>query len=615
MSLLAGLAPLGGRVAVAAGVAALLVVLVALALRLLPSLPPRLRAGLWWLVAARTLLDLAGAPALELAWLPVSATAPESTRIVVLATSSEAASSPESAGQLEPAEPKTAPAAATVSQNRSGDLRRTGLGLLGGFWIFSVLAASAAAARELVLVRRRLARSRPVADVRLLELLESLRRKLGPSRPVRVVCCDDLATPHVVGWWRPVIVLPSGGLSDEELRFALAHELLHLRRGDALRGFVPWLAGRLFTFHPLVRWSAREYVLANESACDAEVVARLGASPARYGRLLLRLAAQPLDARTAAAGWALARRPIERRLDMLARIQNARRPARTVLVALALLAAVAAWPIRLVGAIAAEPPDTSQATQASPANAEEPSPPTAETPAAEPGERWPAATRSRPVRPAVPAVAPLPPVPPTPVLSPRAGIAPRAPVAPRPPITPRAAPRPVATPTPSPAWTPTPPIPPTPPTPSAAPTALREPSPPPPPLPPTPYASPAPPVPPTPPPPGFWRGASFVLLDGDSRVMVNAGAEEVALAERSRRGNEPVLVLRRGARSRVIHDRAAIDSLAALLEEQHGLAEQQARIENEMARRASELEHLLERELGGQHEPGGEEPTRSPEPR
>ena len=254
---------------------------------------------------------------------------------------------------------------------------------------------------------------------------------------------------------------------------------------------------------------------------------------------------------------------------MLARIQNARRPARTVLVALALLAAVAAWPIRLVGAIAAEPPDTSQATQASPANAEEPI--TAdggdasrrawrtvagghEIAAGEAGGARRraasaratysgslAASRDRtarpPWRPARRSLRALP----------RDGWRLRRRVRPglRPPRSLRPPQRP-----------------------SAAPTALREPSPPPPPLPPTPYASPAPPVPPTPPPPGFWRGASSVLLDGDSRVMVNAGAEEVALAERSRRGNEQVLVLRRGARSRVIHDRAAIDSLAALLEEQ-----------------------------------------------
>src|SRR3546814_8140732 len=83
---------------------------------------------------------------------------------------------------------------------------------------------------------------------------------------------------------------------------AMAHELVHLRRGDLWLGWVPATAQWLFCFHPLVRWAMREYALNRESACDAQVMQHDQAAPQDYGRLLLRLGvAQPMHAGLAGA--------------------------------------------------------------------------------------------------------------------------------------------------------------------------------------------------------------------------------------------------------------------------------------------------------------------------
>ena len=133
---------------------------------------------------------------------------------------------------------------------------------------------------------------------------------------------------------------------------ALCHELVHLRRGDLWLGWVPALAERLFFFHPLAALAAREYALAREAACDAEVLRVLGLAPAPYGRLLLRLGVAPRGGALAAAGAASSIANLKRRLQMLEQAPQAsnhrrnRWPARCLVGLAALLVLV---PFRLVG--------------------------------------------------------------------------------------------------------------------------------------------------------------------------------------------------------------------------------------------------------------------------
>ena len=63
-----------------------------------------------------------------------------------------------------------------------------------------------------------------------LELLEDLKARFQVSRPVRLVGSALAEVPMVVGWLRPVILLPASsltGLSPEQLEAVLAHELAH----------------------------------------------------------------------------------------------------------------------------------------------------------------------------------------------------------------------------------------------------------------------------------------------------------------------------------------------------------------------------------------------------
>jgi beta-lactamase regulating signal transducer with metallopeptidase domain len=94
-------------------------------------------------------------------------------------------------------------------------------------------------------------------------------------------------------WWlgrRVRIVLP-GTLVREvpatQLRWVIAHELAHVKRHDPLVRWLEWLACVAFWWNPVVWWARRDLRLAEEVACDALVISRLGGAPRAYARALL----------------------------------------------------------------------------------------------------------------------------------------------------------------------------------------------------------------------------------------------------------------------------------------------------------------------------------------
>lgn len=69
------------------------------------------------------------------------------------------------------------------------------------------------------------------------ETLRTLGLRIGLSRPVRLLVSALVQVPTVVGWLRPVVLVPVGalgGLPAEHLEALLLHELAHIRRHDYL---------------------------------------------------------------------------------------------------------------------------------------------------------------------------------------------------------------------------------------------------------------------------------------------------------------------------------------------------------------------------------------------
>ena len=147
--------------------------------------------------------------------------------------------------------------------------------VLASLW---ALGAGVVVARALLAHRRALLAARSAPLVRV-------------ERGVRVVEGSADVGPHVVGVFRPIIVLPPALLADPALlRAALAHELAHVRRRDGLGRLLQTFARALLFWFPFVRFAHRKLDLAREAACDAYALEAAEVSRPAYARLLVRMA-------------------------------------------------------------------------------------------------------------------------------------------------------------------------------------------------------------------------------------------------------------------------------------------------------------------------------------
>ena len=110
-----------------------------------------------------------------------------------------------------------------------------------------------------------------------LERLDCLRAALQISRPVRLVKSVLVEVPAVVGWLRPVILLPAAtlaGLTPAQLEAILAHELAHVRRHDYLVNLLQNALETLLFYHPAVWWISSCVRAEREICCD-EIAVKL----------------------------------------------------------------------------------------------------------------------------------------------------------------------------------------------------------------------------------------------------------------------------------------------------------------------------------------------------
>lgn len=130
--------------------------------------------------------------------------------------------------------------------------------------------------------------SAPMAD-----LVARIAAETGLRRPPRIVASLISRGPFVTGLFRPVVVMPAWFEDDYtpmEARAALAHELMHVRRGDLWALQVSELFVAAMWFNPLAYIARNAFRSDQEAACDADVLARYQTSPHAYGSTLIKAA-------------------------------------------------------------------------------------------------------------------------------------------------------------------------------------------------------------------------------------------------------------------------------------------------------------------------------------
>jgi len=105
--------------------------------------------------------------------------------------------------------------------------------------------------------------------------LRELIQKVDVKRPVRIVRSLIANIPCVVGWVKPMVLIPVGalsGLTENELEMIIIHELAHIRRHDVLINYLQAVMETLFFFNPAVWLISRRIRVEREHCCDDTAV-------------------------------------------------------------------------------------------------------------------------------------------------------------------------------------------------------------------------------------------------------------------------------------------------------------------------------------------------------
>lgn len=130
-----------------------------------------------------------------------------------------------------------------------------------------------------------------VTDAHFLAILEDCRQEVHVRATPRLYTSTSVASPILLGILHPAIVLPDRQLTDNDLRYALLHELTHARRQDGLLKWIAAIAVSIHWFNPLAYVMQYELNHSCELSCDETVTRQFSTDDRRgYGSMLLAVA-------------------------------------------------------------------------------------------------------------------------------------------------------------------------------------------------------------------------------------------------------------------------------------------------------------------------------------
>jgi hypothetical protein len=140
----------------------------------------------------------------------------------------------------------TIPASTITSTSASPHVSLASLFL--GIWLVGVALRLSLLAWQGVIMRRMVRQARPSHPPEVIEEAERVAALIGLHRIPRLLLSDTVSGPFLIGMIHPVVLLPEKALADlsvSDLQMALAHEFVHVRRGDLWMGVIPVLASTL----------------------------------------------------------------------------------------------------------------------------------------------------------------------------------------------------------------------------------------------------------------------------------------------------------------------------------------------------------------------------------
>ena len=130
--------------------------------------------------------------------------------------------------------------------------------------------------------------NKEVSDIKILNLLSDCEEKLNIKTRVELSRNSLIASPMMIGFFRPRIILPVGELEDKELSYIFVHELIHYKQRDMFYKWLIQIVVCVHWFNPFVYLLEKEVNKSCELSCDEIVLSVLDDSAKReYGDTLI----------------------------------------------------------------------------------------------------------------------------------------------------------------------------------------------------------------------------------------------------------------------------------------------------------------------------------------
>ncbi len=130
--------------------------------------------------------------------------------------------------------------------------------------------------------------NKEVSDIKILNLLSDCEEKLKIKTRVELSCNPLIASPMLIGFFRPRIILPVGELEDKELYYIFVHELIHYKQRDMFYKWLIQIVVCVHWFNPFVYLLEKEVNKSCELSCDEKVISILNEKAKReYGDTLI----------------------------------------------------------------------------------------------------------------------------------------------------------------------------------------------------------------------------------------------------------------------------------------------------------------------------------------
>lgn len=140
-------------------------------------------------------------------------------------------------------------------------------------WFFGVILFLSISIIQYMFFKRTIHRwCQRISDAEILDIFQTLCKDMQINTNVQIYLCKKVSTPMIMGFFHPVLLLPSENISTLESYFIIKHELVHLKHHDLWIKLLLLIANAVHFFNPLAYamvYFANQEI---EFSCDSEVI-------------------------------------------------------------------------------------------------------------------------------------------------------------------------------------------------------------------------------------------------------------------------------------------------------------------------------------------------------